>query len=389
MNKSTAVFTRTALLCLTFLLQAVVQKAYGHTQGENYVFLEFHPETIDGRFEIRYDEIKEKLGVDIFVDGQPSLEALNKTAPQVHQYISENFEIGPDDASAYKIDFTQSTLFNPEGGWAQYHFEIKTGPTPDFLHITHEMCYENDRLHRGVLVIEEGVWPSEGYKMQISMVFSGSNTSQVLDVKNPPEAMTPLTMIWQGMLHIWIGIDHILFLLALALPIVLIKENSKWVGTPKLGASLKSLLKVVTVFTIAHSITLLLASLDIVTLSSRLVESVIALSIILVGVNNVIGRNHNTSLLIILVLGLFHGLGFASVMGELPFRISELKPFILMILGFNLGVEIGQLAILLIVFPLLFALRKTSFYQPIILKGGSILLVVIAGYWFIERAFAL
>ena len=145
----------------------------------------------------------------------------------------------------------------------------------------------------------------------------------------------------------------------------------------------------VTVFTIAHSITLLLAGLDIISLPSRLVESIIALSIILVALNNVLGRSQNASLAVILFLGLFHGLGFASVMADLPFRISDLKQFILIIVGFNIGVELGQLAILLVVFPLLYLLRNSKLYGPVVLKGGSAILILIAGYWFVERAFGL
>ena len=76
-------------------------------------------------------------------------------------------------------------------------------------------------------------------------------------------------------------------------------------------------------------------------------------------------------------------------MGDLPFRISELKEFILIIVGFNFGVELGQMAILIVVFPLLFALRRHTLYNTVVLRGGSLVLALIASYWFIERAFAL
>lgn len=389
MNYFESAFRKIALFFVLLILPLAAQKTFGHVQGENYIFLEFHPDTIDGRFEFRVDELKQKLGVDIFVDGEVSTELLKLKAPQVHEYILNNFSIGPNPEIEYAIKFTQTTLFEGEGGWAQYEFLLETGPTPEELYIDHRLCYENDRMHRGVLVIEKGQWPSDDYEMTISMVFSSNNTVQTLDVQNIPEVMTPVSMIWQGMLHIWIGIDHILFLLALALPIVLVKKGDAWSPAPKLGPALISLLKVITVFTIAHSITLALASLEIFTLPSRLVESVIALSIILVALNNIRGHSHNMSLLIILFLGLFHGLGFASVMADLPFRIAELKNFILMILGFNFGVEIGQLAILVVVFPLLFLMRNSKGYRTLILRGGSAVLVAIATFWFIERAFGL
>ena len=141
-----------------------------------------------------------------------------------------------------------------------------------------------------------------------------------------------------------------------------------------------------TVFTIAHSITLSLAAFDLVTVPSRLVESMIALSIILVACNNFKGKVRGGSLWVILGLGLFHGLGFATVMGELPFRVQSMLKCVV---GFNVGVELGQIAIVSMLFVPLFLLRKTKAYVPVILWGGSVILILIAGYWFIERAFGL
>ena len=90
--------------------------------------------------------------------------------------------------------------------------------------------------------------------------------------------------------------------------------------------------------------------------------------------------------MVIFFFGLFHGLGFASVMGHIPFRISEV---IKVLLGFNVGVEVGQIAIVAVLFPLIFLLRNQKAYQPVVLKCGTILITLIAGYWFVERAFAL
>ena len=136
-------------------------------------------------------------------------------------------------------------------------------------------------------------------------------------------------------------------------------------------------------FTVAHSITLALASLDIISLPSRLVESIIALSIVLVAVNNIVPTFRDRTWIILFLFGLFHGLGFASVMKNLPFRMPSLTT---LLVCFNIGVELGQLVIVAAVFPILFLLRKTSFYKPVVLIGGSVVLIVIAGYWFVERA---
>lgn len=360
-----------------------------HESRESYLFLEFHEGYIEGRVEFRHDELKDKLGVDVMENGEMSPEKLRAQLPQVEDYIRKNLSIGTDASNLFEFEFVEPAFFKPEGIWAQYNFRMNVSPTPPQLYIDYNMGFENDPMHRGVVLVEEGDWPEKGYHMLISMVFSPFNRTQFLDTVNPPEVMNPKRMVWQGMLHIWLGIDHVLFLIALALPIVLIRQDNKWEPAPKLHKSLWSLLKIVTVFTVAHSITLLLASLGIVSINSRLVESIIALSIIIVAVSNIIGKSHRTSLLVILFLGLFHGLGFASVMGELPFRLANFREFLLMIVGFNVGVELGQIAILLVAFPLLFIFRKSSYYTPLVLTGGSAALVMIAGYWFIQRAFDL
>ncbi|MEM8964700.1 MAG: HupE/UreJ family protein, partial [Acidobacteriota bacterium] len=151
-------------------------------------------------------------------------------------------------------------------------------------------------------------------------------------------------------------------------------------------SALWTIVKIVTVFTVAHSITLSLAALDVISLPSQVVESIIAFSIVLVALNNLFPRFREGHWLIIFFFGLFHGMGFASVMGDLPFRMMSL---VKVILGFNIGVELGQVAIVLVAFPILYLLRRTVFYRPVVLGGGSVVIGLLALWWFIERAFGL
>ncbi len=141
-------------------------------------------------------------------------------------------------------------------------------------------------------------------------------------------------------------------------------------------------MKIVTLFTVAHSITLSLAALDFVRLPGRLVESAIALSIVLIALNNLFPRLRK-GWLVIFFFGLFHGLGFASVMGDLPFRMANL---VKVVLAFNIGVELGQIAIVLAAFPIIFLLRRSPIYRPAVLVGGSIAICIVASYWFVTRA---
>jgi hydrogenase/urease accessory protein HupE len=174
-----------------------------------------------------------------------------------------------------------------------------------------------------------------------------------------------------GIEHIAIGPDHILFLIGLLL----------------LGGSVMQLLKIVTAFTIAHSITLTLAALSLVSPSSRLIEPAIALSIVYVGIDNLLVRpgSRDTRVWIALTFGLIHGFGFASVLREmdLPGRALGWSLF-----SFNLGVEIGQVCIVVLVASMLawIAARSTVIRTRIAYAGS----VVVAGagvVWFVQRVF--
>lgn len=362
--------------------------ALAHATGEDYVFFSFLEDSIEGHFEIHFDELQTKLDLEIAPNEDQALADAVASAARVHAYIEENFQIGPEGGEPYRLDFTRQDVISlPQGNFGQYHFQVATGPLPDLLDIRHTMFYDGDRLHRGLVLVEYNAKTDTKYPDEYTaMVFSPTNTEQTLDLTDIPSLLRPWDMIPQGVLHIWIGIDHILFLLALMLSTVLTRKDGAWQPVEKFSSALWNLIKIVTVFTIAHSVTLLLAALDFISLPSRLVESVIALSIILVALNNVSGKVREGSLLIILVLGLFHGLGFASVMGHLPFRMVDL---LRVVIGFNIGVELGQIAIVAVTFPILFWLRKTPAYQPYILKGVSAVLILVSGWWFVERAFDL
>jgi hypothetical protein len=192
--------------------------------------------------------------------------------------------------------------------------------------------------------------------------------------------------IVEGVWHIWIGFDHILFLLSLLLPAVLVRREQHWEPAPSLKGSLFEVLKVVTAFTLAHSITLSLAVLGVITLPSRFVESVIAASVVVAALNNLRGTVDRRRWVMAFVFGLVHGFGFASVLADLGLPQGALA---LALVGFNLGVEIGQLAIVAAFLPAAYLLRGTAFYRIGVLRVGSLAVAVLASWWLVQRAFNL
>jgi hydrogenase/urease accessory protein HupE len=170
-----------------------------------------------------------------------------------------------------------------------------------------------------------------------------------------------------GMNHILSGYDHLLFLLAL-----LIRKQT-----------IKQYITTVTAFTIAHSITLTLAVLGIVELPSRLVESMIALSICYVAVENIFRKEIKFRWVITFFFGLIHGLGFASILKEMNLPKSDLA---IALLNFNVGIEIIQLLIVLIIVPILFKLQNLTRYRKYV-NVGSVIIFLLGAVWLFQRLF--
>jgi hypothetical protein len=249
------------------------------------------------------------------------------------------------------------------------------------VQVHYAMLFDVDPTHRGLVQ-----WTPTGAAAPQPLVFAADSATQELKLAATSGWETLRQYVVEGIWHIWIGFDHILFLVALLLPAVLIRREQAWTPTPSLRAAATDVLKVVTAFTLAHSITLSLAVLGFVSLPSRLVESVIAASVVVAALNNLRGTVDRKRWVMAFVFGLVHGFGFASVLADLGLPQGALA---LALVGFNLGVEIGQLAIVAAFLPVAFLLRATLFYRVGVLRFGSLAVALVAAWWFVQRAFDL
>jgi len=213
-------------------------------------------------------------------------------------------------------------------------------------------------------------------------VLSPDRAVQTFALAETSRLATFLQFIEDGVHHIWIGYDHMLFLISLLLPSVLLRRDGHWIPVGTLRGALWSVLAIVTAFTLSHSITLTLSALGIIGLPSRLVESGIALSVLLAALNNIWPWVTRRAWLLAFGFGLVHGFGFASVLADLGLPQAALA---LSLAGFNIGVEIGQLSVVLLVVPAIFLLRERRFYRPLILVSGSCAIATVASVWLISR----
>jgi hypothetical protein len=257
----------------------------------------------------------------------------------------------------------------------QYQADCPNGALPK--HIEYTLLFDRDNLHRGLVQITSG----ESRSLTVL-----SPDQQTVDLTAGPVGpwRTFTTFLREGVIHLLIGIDHMLFLLVLVLPATLIARKQGDSGTNRpFKARLLQLLGITTAFTVAHSITLALAALKIVQFPSAWVETVIAISIAVGALNVVWPFLGRKTWKLAFVFGLAHGFGFASVLGDLTGGISNLA---IALGGFNLGVEFGQLGLIMIGFPLLYALAHIRSYQrvvvPLILLGVGIISLT----WAVERA---
>ena len=189
----------------------------------------------------------------------------------------------------------------------------------------------------------------------------------------------------EGVWHIWIGIDHIVFLLSLLVLAPLQSSRQKvldWQGATHIRPVALDVFAVVTAFTFAHSITLGLTITGWLTPPADWVEPAIALSVVLAAFNNLLGVSSLKRWRLAFVFGLVHGFGFASVLLDLGLPASALFAALG---GFNLGVELGQLAIVGAFLPLSWALRRTRFYRWVVVTGGSLAVVLLGLYWTVQR----
>ncbi len=260
--------------------------------------------------------------------------------------------------------------------FGQAHCQRKTGET----NLRYSLLFADDANHRGIIIDQR-----HGQSAQ-PLVVSPDQPLIILGDTAQPPLKNLFTFIQQGIWHIWIGLDHILFIVTLMLPAVLFYKNSQWEAVSHFKPALIHLFKVTTAFTIAHSITLSLATLNLVNLPSRWVESVIALSVIVVAINNIKPVITRAQWRVAFLFGLIHGFGFASVLSDLNLGRGSL---LLSLLGFNSGVEIGQGMLLLLLFPVAYLLRKTVFYQTYILRGGSVVISMLASVWLVQRVLSL
>jgi len=356
---------RVILAYLVVLLAGTPEKLNAHDPGLSAVEARFEGERLAVALTLARSDLEALVPLDADRDGKISAEEVTRARPALDKLARRAFEVRTDGAwPALK----GISLWLDEG--QSFHFSLSYArPAGSLLRVRSILLADLPFGHRQYFslldprktILAERILSAQDNRFDVDLTRMAGLGSDSLPARQ---------FILLGIQHILTGYDHLAFLLALLLA----------------GGALTSAAKIITSFTVAHSITLALATLDVAHVPSSLVEPLIAASILYVGLENIFRNNLNRRWLVTFAFGLIHGFGFATALREMGIGSSG-GGVVLPLLSFNLGVELGQIAIAATVLPLIWKLRQRPSFAARFAPACSVLVALAGGYWLITRLF--
>lgn len=374
MRSLPALLVKMALACA--LLCGAQAPAHAHKPSDSYLTLNVNGAQIDGQWDIALRDLDFAIGLDQDGDGRLTWGEIRGRHQAIAAYAAQRLNLATAQGPCPLVIGTQLIDNHTDGAYSVLRLSAVCPAPVTTLEIGYRLFADLDPQHKGLLKISHAGTTA-------TAIFDPQHAQQGIAVAAPDQLAQFGAYLRHGVWHIWIGFDHILFLLSLLLPAVL--ASARAAPPTSMRASFIDVLKVVTAFTLAHSITLTLASLSVIALPSRWVESAIAASVLAAALNNIFPLFRGRRPLAAFAFGLLHGFGFASVLTDLGLPQAALA---WSLAGFNVGVEIGQLCIVAVFLPLAYLLRRTWFYR-MLLTWGSGAIALLALLWLIERMFDL
>ena len=363
------------LLCGVCLL-AAAGGASAHKPSDSYLTLNVEGAEVRGQWDIALRDLELALGLDSNQDGAITWGEVRSRRAELSSYALARLSLTADGDACPAEPGQLQIDDHSDGAYAVLHFTARCPRIAEELQATYRLLFDLDPQHRGLLQLRCAA-------MVRTAIFAPDAATQRFALAEPDRLRQLAQYLSLGAWHIWIGFDHILFLLSLLLPAVLVRQGVGWRSASGFGPAFWDVLKVVTAFTAAHSITLTVAALGVVTPPSRWVESAIAVSVALAALNNIYPLVSERRWVLAFVFGLVHGFGFASVLADLGLPRGAL---LTALVAFNLGVELGQLAIVALFLPLAWWLRDSWMYRRLALYAGSAAVAMLAIAWLLERA---
>ncbi|MEO7255521.1 MAG: HupE/UreJ family protein [Casimicrobium sp.] len=375
---------RRVLITLLWIASlSMVPIAHAHKASDSYLTLKVDGEKISGQWDIALRDLDLVLELDRNGDSVIDWGEVRTRHAEIDAYATQSLALKSGGSVCPLSVGDQLIDTHSDGAYVVLKLAATCPNAVEALTVNYRLLFEADALHRGLLRLETAAKGGSDSPHVVSAVFPAEHATQTFTLASGSTLAQLGTYIVDGVRHIAAGFDHILFLIVLLLPAVLVREGRRWVPVADMRTAFISVLKIVTAFTIAHSITLSLASLDVVRLPSRLVESLIAASVLATALDNIWPFLPRKRWLVAFSFGLIHGFGFASVLADLNLPNSSL---VLSLFGFNIGVEIGQLILVALVIPLAYLTRRSTAYPRFALRTGSVVIAAVSLGWLLERS---
>lgn len=359
------------------------EPALAHTGSNAFITINEAP-AVEGKrvfatqLQLSISDLHEIFWLDADNNGEVTWAEVKTRQPEIKRFAQEAMILRSNDqvcAGAFSDAMAIAEISGVHYVDLSRQFSCPPGTDPE---VSYNGFFNFNTRHRATLT---------------ALLIGGTSVSQMFTPERQVLQMTsdgsPLSFkvfsqfMGDGAFHVFTGYDHILFLLLLLLPAVVSRNGKKWVPESSLRRCSVEVLKIVTAFTVAHSLTMGLAVFKILSVSSSIIEPVIAVSIVVAAVNN-LWPYMRTSWLIAGVFGLVHGFGFASILQDTGIG----GPNAWYLLGsFNLGIEIAQAALVLVAMPVLWHLRRLKFYTSGVMTAGSVGAAVLALIWTFSRIF--
>lgn len=360
------------LLWLVLLMGGAA--AHAHQASEAYLSYRVEGEAVTQRLDIALRDLDRDLGLDADADGALSWGEVRARWAAIEALANEGVHFTADGAACTAQDRAAPQLEeHSDGMHAVLVSHWRCPGAVQALAIDYRLFARTDAAHRG-----------------LARLVGAAGEPLVLVPGAGPQRLAADSrglggFVIEGMAHIASGLDHVLFLATLLLVAVWHRDGRGCSPRASAREALLETLKLVTAFTGAHSVTLGLAASGLLNPPAAAVESLIALTVLLAALDNLRPFVPGPRWAMVGLFGLVHGVGFAGPLKDLGLRGTEL---LLPLLGFNLGVELGQLAVVALLLPPALWLRSRTAYRRWIVPGGSGAIAVLALLWCVERSLA-
>lgn len=357
--------------------------ADAHKASDSYLFLKADGAELHGQWDIALRDLDYAIGLDANGDGSITWGEVKAAREAIAGYALSRLHLAAGAGACTLAVADLRIADHSDGAYAALMLVGRCTEPPQQLTLRYELLFDLDAQHRGLLNLDLG-------RGSVTGVFAPSTRELRFDAAGGGSWRVFRQYLREGLWHVWSGLDHMLFLAGLFLPAVLRRvrgDDGRWRWQPvdRLPPALRETAGIVTAFTLAHATTLTLAATGAFSPPSRLVESLVAATVLFAGLNNLLPMVHRRLFVLAGCFGLIHGSAIAGALIELGLPATGR---VWALLAFNLGVEAAQLALIAVVVPTTFALRHSVVFRRFVLVPSSLFVALAGLAWLIERGLA-